>query len=121
MASKAAAKPKAKPAPKEKKERRLGVTVKDVSAEAFIREYAAHLKKAGKLRLPKWVDYAKTAVSKELPPLDPNWLYVRAGMSSRPPSVLACARSRFRSLYCPQALPALGHRSWHFQENLWLP
>lgn len=80
MASKAAAKPKAKPAPKEKKERRLGVTVKDVSAEAFIREYAAHLKKAGKLRLPKWVDYAKTAVSKELPPLDPNWLYVRAGM-----------------------------------------
>ena len=79
MASKAAAKPKAKAAPKEKKERRLGVTVKDVSAESFIKEYSLHLKRAGKLRLPKWVDYAKTGVSQELPPLDPNWLFVRAG------------------------------------------
>eukprot|EP01085_Mycamoeba_gemmipara_P004730 Mycagemm_TRINITY_DN7357_c0_g1::TRINITY_DN7357_c0_g1_i1::g.4730::m.4730 type:complete len:171 gc:universal TRINITY_DN7357_c0_g1_i1:534-22(-) len=83
MASKTAAKPKAKAAPKEKKERRLGVTVKDVSAENFIREYSLHLKRAGKLRLPKWVDYAKTGVAQELPPLDPNWLYVRAASIAR--------------------------------------
>lgn len=88
MASKPAGKPKAKAAPKEKKERRLGVTVKDVSAENFIREYAAHLKRAGKLRMPKWVDYAKTGVAQELPPIDPNWMYVRAGTFSELHSLL---------------------------------
>jgi hypothetical protein len=81
-APKQAKAPKAKGAPKEKKEkteRRLGVTVKDVAADQFIAEYASYLKKAGKLRTPKWVDYVKTGITRELGPLDPDWLYVRAG------------------------------------------
>merc|ERR1712098_8002 len=28
--------------------------------------------------IPKWADYAKTGVQRELPPYDPDWLYTRA-------------------------------------------
>lgn len=31
------------------------------------------------LQLPAWVDIVKTSKSKELPPLDPDWYYIRAG------------------------------------------
>lgn len=34
------------------------------------------------LQLPAWVDIVKTAKSKELPPLDPDWYYVRAGVNT---------------------------------------
>lgn len=58
-------------------------TVKDVAAHSFIKTYAAHLKKGGKLEVPKWADYAKTASFKELGPMDPDWFYTRCGMFSR--------------------------------------
>lgn len=32
------------------------------------------------LQLPSWVDVVKTASYKELPPYDPDWYYVRAGV-----------------------------------------
>ena len=32
------------------------------------------------LQLPAWVDIVKTATYKELPPMDPDWYYVRAGV-----------------------------------------
>ncbi|CAG8806485.1 13657_t:CDS:2, partial [Racocetra fulgida] len=38
-----------------------GVTVKDVNPHEFVKAYANHLKKAGKLEIPKWVDIVKTA------------------------------------------------------------
>ena len=45
---------------------RPGVTsLKDVSAAEFIKAYSAHLKKGGKLTLPDWVDYVKTAPGRE--------------------------------------------------------
>ena len=56
-----------------------GVTVKDVPAGAFISAYAAHLKRTGKIELPKWSDLVKTSRAKELAPYDPDWYYVRAG------------------------------------------
>lgn len=55
-------------------------TVKDVNAHDFIRAYAAHLKRSGKLRVPSWADHVKTATFKELAPADNDWFYVRAGM-----------------------------------------
>lgn len=58
-----------------------GVTVRDVAANQFITEYAAHLKRNQWLKLPAWIDLVKTGVAKELSPLDPDWYYVRAGMS----------------------------------------
>eukprot|EP00187_Rhodella_violacea_P007312 CAMPEP_0174892698 /NCGR_PEP_ID=MMETSP0167-20121228/7617_1 /TAXON_ID=38298 /ORGANISM="Rhodella maculata, Strain CCMP736" /LENGTH=148 /DNA_ID=CAMNT_0016131279 /DNA_START=84 /DNA_END=530 /DNA_ORIENTATION=- len=59
------------------------VTVRDVAPADFITSYAAHLKRAGNLELPKWVDYAKTANFKELAPYDPDWYYVRVASVAR--------------------------------------
>merc|ERR1711916_19247 len=60
-----------------------GVTVKDVSAEAFIKTYAAHLKRSGELNLPAWVDIVKTAHFKELAPYDEDWFYIRTASIAR--------------------------------------
>lgn len=46
---------------------------------AFIKAYAAYLKRTGKLEIPKWVDIVKTGTHKELAPYDPDWFFVRAG------------------------------------------
>ena len=59
-----------------------GVTVKDVQSHAFVKAYAAYLKRTGKVELPKWVDLVKTATHKELAPYDPDWFYVRVGTHS---------------------------------------
>ncbi|KAH7648148.1 hypothetical protein RS030_162510 [Cryptosporidium xiaoi] len=53
-------------------------TAKDVPAGILIEKFAQQLKKGGKLAIPEWVDHVKTASSKELPPQNPDWLYVRA-------------------------------------------
>jgi small subunit ribosomal protein S19e len=59
---------------------KVGVTVKDVPAQEFVQAYAQHLKRSGKIRVPKWSDLVKTATYKELSPYDPDWYYIRAGM-----------------------------------------
>jgi len=61
-----------------------GVTLKDVPADKFIAEYAAHLKKSNWLKLPAWVDLVKTGINKQLPPQNPDWYYVRAGTTLLP-------------------------------------
>ena len=58
-----------------------GVTVKDVAAQDFVIAYAAHLKRIGKIEVPKWADLVKTAAFKELAPYDQDWYYIRAGGS----------------------------------------
>ncbi|KAJ3168355.1 40S ribosomal protein S19 [Geranomyces variabilis] len=60
-----------------------GVTVKDVSAHAFVKAYAAYLKRTGKLDVPKWLDLVKTATYKELAPYDQDWFYIRAASVAR--------------------------------------
>jgi small subunit ribosomal protein S19e len=59
------------------------VTVKDVPAQKFVEAYAAHLKKAGKVTLPAWVDVAKTGSFRELPPQNPDWFYIRCAAVAR--------------------------------------
>ncbi|CAK0850797.1 unnamed protein product, partial [Prorocentrum cordatum] len=59
------------------------VTVKDVDAPAFIKAFAEHLKRQGRFEIPKWSDVVKTSKHKELPPLDPDWLYVRTASMVR--------------------------------------
>lgn len=56
-----------------------GVTVRDVDSHKFVKAYAAHLKRSGKLAVPSWVDLVKTGTNRELAPYDPDWFYVRAG------------------------------------------
>ncbi|KAG6578553.1 40S ribosomal protein S19-3, partial [Cucurbita argyrosperma subsp. sororia] len=58
-------------------------TVKDVSPHEFVKAYAAHLKRSGKVELPPWTDIVKTARFKELAPYDPDWYYVRAASMAR--------------------------------------
>jgi len=60
-----------------------GVTVKDVPANQFVIAYAAHLKRIGKIEVPKWADLVKTATFKELAPYDQDWYYVRAAAIAR--------------------------------------
>merc|ERR1719194_324444 len=57
-----------------------GVTVKDVAAQDFVIAYAAHLKRIGKIEVPKWADLVKTAAFKELGPYDQDWVYIRGGV-----------------------------------------
>jgi small subunit ribosomal protein S19e len=59
------------------------ITVKDVNAHEFVKAYAAHLKRTGKLTPPKWVDIVKTGKHKELAPYDPNWFYIRCAAVAR--------------------------------------
>merc|ERR1712226_289395 len=59
------------------------VTVKDVTAEKFITAFSQHLKRQGRFEIPKWADVVKTARYKELPPIDPDWLYVRTASMVR--------------------------------------
>ncbi|KAL7750073.1 Protein component of the small (40S) ribosomal subunit [Sorochytrium milnesiophthora] len=59
------------------------VNVRDVSAPDFIRAFAAHLKKGGKLAVPTWVDLVKTGTHKELSPYDPDWFYTRCAAIAR--------------------------------------
>mmetsp|Transcript_32670 Transcript_32670/g.90165 ORF Transcript_32670/g.90165 Transcript_32670/m.90165 type:complete len:161 (-) Transcript_32670:105-587(-) len=65
------------------KEGRSIVTVKDVEADKFITAFAQHLKRQGRFEIPKWSDVVKTGKSKELPPYDPDWLYVRTASMVR--------------------------------------
>jgi small subunit ribosomal protein S19e len=60
-----------------------GVTVRDVKAADFIKAYAEHLKRSGKMELPGWYDVVKTASFKEFSPADPDWYYIRAASIAR--------------------------------------
>ena len=59
------------------------LTVKDVPASDFIRTFAEHLKKTEKIRVPKWIDFAKTSCKRELAPYNSDWLYIRAASIAR--------------------------------------
>ncbi|GKT31501.1 Ribosomal protein S19e like protein, partial [Aduncisulcus paluster] len=53
-------------------------TVKDVPSAALVMAMAAHLKANKMIELPKWHDIVKTGCTKELPPLDEDWFFIRA-------------------------------------------
>lgn len=57
--------------------------VRDVTAAEFIAAFAKYLRESDAFVLPEWVDIVKTANGRELPPLDPNWFYVRAASIAR--------------------------------------
>jgi len=54
------------------------VSVTDVPADRLIERLAARLKNVEQVRPPEWALYAKTGVSRERPPDNPGWWYVRA-------------------------------------------
>ncbi|XP_059643138.1 small ribosomal subunit protein eS19x-like [Cornus florida] len=60
-----------------------GRTVKSVSVHKFVKAYASHLKRSGKMELPQWTDIIKTGTFKELAPYDPDWYFIRAASMAR--------------------------------------
>jgi len=66
-----------------------GITVKDVDAHEFVKRYAVHLKKQGKISLPELVDLMKTSVSRELAPYNEDWFFVRCGECKAKPRARA--------------------------------
>ena len=58
-------------------------SIKDVVAIDFIKAYAEHLKKSGKLEVPEWMDLVKTGVTRQLAPLNKDWMYIRAAAIAR--------------------------------------
>eukprot|EP01132_Coremiostelium_polycephalum_P002290 gene2290-2824_t len=59
------------------------VTLKDIDPQDFIATYAKFLKRTGRVQIPRWVDLVKTATHKELPPTNPDWLFVRIASLAR--------------------------------------
>merc|ERR1719201_1713018 len=89
--------------------------VKDVPAAAFVKEYAAHLKRSGKIELPPWVDLVKTSPAKELAPYDPDWYFIRAASIARhvyirPDVGVGGFKKRFGSKY-RRGTRAMHHRN----------
>lgn len=58
-------------------------SVRDVTAAEFIAAFAKHLKESSTIEPPEWVDVVKTAHGRELPPMDPDWYFVRAASIAR--------------------------------------
>eukprot|EP01065_Artemidia_motanka_P008411 TRINITY_DN14233_c0_g4_i1.p1 TRINITY_DN14233_c0_g4~~TRINITY_DN14233_c0_g4_i1.p1 ORF type:complete len:159 (+),score=59.34 TRINITY_DN14233_c0_g4_i1:71-547(+) len=98
------------------KKRTRPVTLKDADAHKWVKAYAKHLKKQGKLQVPKWVDIAKTGIQCELAPYDPDWFYVRTAAVARqcyirPGSGIGGLRKRYGGSYQKQCIRA------HFQKS----
>eukprot|EP01064_Diplonema_japonicum_P038840 TRINITY_DN955_c0_g2_i1.p1 TRINITY_DN955_c0_g2~~TRINITY_DN955_c0_g2_i1.p1 ORF type:complete len:173 (+),score=51.57 TRINITY_DN955_c0_g2_i1:63-521(+) len=80
------------------------VTLKDADADKFVKQYAAYLKKQGKIHVPKWTDIAKTGIQCELAPNDPDWFYTRVASVARqvyfrPGSGIGGLKKRYGSSY----------------------
>ena len=58
-------------------------SVKDVPSEALIMKAAQELEKLDEIKPPEWATYAKTGVSREKPPTQKNWWYIRAAAVMR--------------------------------------
>ncbi len=58
-------------------------TVYDVPPHDLIVAVADELKAAGKVSPPAWAEFAKTGVNKEMPPVNPDWWFVRCASVMR--------------------------------------
>ncbi|MCI0497494.1 MAG: 30S ribosomal protein S19e [Thermoplasmata archaeon] len=54
-------------------------TVYDVPAQPLIENLAAKLREVPECQAPEWVQFVKTGVHTERPPVEPDWWYVRLG------------------------------------------
>ena len=50
----------------------------DISAQDLIKKLSNELKKSKEVKMPSWAMFVKTGVSKERPPLQIDWWYMRA-------------------------------------------
>ncbi|OFV68129.1 30S ribosomal protein S19e [Methanosarcinales archaeon] len=52
-------------------------TVYDVPPDALIKTLAEKLKQNKAIAIPSWANYVKTGVSREIPPVDEDWWFIR--------------------------------------------
>ena len=57
---------------------RIAFTLNDINAATFIKYFSRHLRRTGKIELPKYVDSIKTGCFCYNGPANPDWYYVRA-------------------------------------------
>ena len=75
-------------------------TVYDVPPNNLIDAVAQELKTSGKIEPPEWSAYTKTGVNKEMPPVNPDWWYVRCASVLRRLYIAGpLGVSRLRSYY----------------------
>ena len=58
-------------------------SAKDVDQHDLVKQIAAYLKKGGKVKVPESADMIKLARFNELPPVDPDWYFVRTASIAR--------------------------------------
>ena len=54
------------------------VSVRDVDTQKLINTLAEKLEKVGDFKQPEWASFVKTGTSKQRPPTQSNWWYLRA-------------------------------------------
>lgn len=87
-------------------------TVKEVPSEALIMKAAAELEKMEEIKPPEWATYARTGVSRERPPTQKNWWYIRAAAVMRKVYLgNALGVSKLRKIYGGRK--NLGHKPEH--------
>merc|ERR1711881_554336 len=59
------------------------VCVKDVNQTDFVYALAEFFKKQGRMQIPKWTDFGKTASAKLMGPDSDDWFYVRTASIAR--------------------------------------
>ncbi|MBI2579085.1 MAG: 30S ribosomal protein S19e [Candidatus Aenigmarchaeota archaeon] len=90
------------------------VSARDAEPQRLIESTAEELKKT--LKRPGWADYVKTGVSRERPPEDADWWYMRAASVLRKVYVDGpVGVSRLRSFY--GGLHRRGHKPAHFAKG----
>jgi len=64
------------------------VTIYDVDASKLIKKASEELKKIELIKPPEWAKFVKTGASKERPPVEKDWWYMRAASILRKVYVL---------------------------------
>ncbi len=77
------------------------VSVKDVPADIFLKKLRDYIKRnVPEVQMPEWAKYVKTGPSKQRPPDDPEWWYMRAASLLRKLYIHGpIGVSRLRSFY----------------------
>lgn len=77
------------------------VSVKDVPVDEFLKRLKDYIKKnVPEVQMPEWAKYVKTGPSKQRPPDDPEWWYMRAASLLRKLYIYGpIGVSRLRSFY----------------------
>ncbi|GEM_PF-813315 len=94
--------------------RKSELSVRLVNPLQLIRATAHYLKENNIVTPPKWAPFVKTGVSKDRPPSDPDWWYIRCAAILRKLYVYrdGLGVSRLRKMYGGRI--RMGHRNPHF-------